>query len=114
MTPTYRYAAVVRRIVDGDTLDVDLDLGLRTWRHRERLRLAGIDAPEVRGPEREAGRAAADWLREQLPVGAEIVVETERDPDNFGRWVAWVWRREDDEPLNNRLVRAGHAEWSDG
>lgn len=109
--PAYRYRAIVRRVVDGDTIDCDVDLGFRAWRMGERFRLLGVDAPEVRGPERPDGLRAADWLRERLPDGAEIVVETQPDPDAFGRWLARVLR--DGVDLCAAIIEAGHAKpWS--
>ena len=49
----YVYNAKVLRIVDGDTLDVDIDLGFGVWIHRERVRLEGIDTPESRTRDKE-------------------------------------------------------------
>ncbi len=111
MTPSHRYSAIVRRIVDADTLDLDVDMGFRAWRIRERFRLAGINAPEMRGPQRAAGQAAKAWLEAALPIGAVIVIESAKDPDNFGRWIARVWC--DGTCLNDALVEAGHAEVRD-
>lgn len=107
MTPAYRYSAVVRRVIDADTIDLDVDMGFRAWRMRERFRLAGINAPEMRGPQRVAGQAAKVWLEAALPVGSAVVIETAKDPDSFGRWIATVWC--DGVCLNEALVHAGHA-----
>ena len=43
----YQYNANIRKVVDGDTIEIDIDLGLSTWVHSERIRLYGIDTPEV-------------------------------------------------------------------
>lgn len=107
MTPAYRYSAVVRRVIDADTIDLDVDMGFRAWRMRERFRLAGINAPEMRGPQRTAGQAAKQWLEQTLPVGSSVVIQSEKDPDNFGRWIATVWH--EGTCLNEALVQAGHA-----
>lgn len=107
MNPSYRYSAVVRRIVDADTIDLDVDCGFRSWRIRERFRLAHINAPEMRGPQKAAGQAAKVWLEAALPVGSSVVIESAKDPDNFGRWIAKVWH--DGVCLNEALVAAGHA-----
>lgn len=109
MQPPYRYRAVVGRVVDGDTIDVDVDMGFRAWRMSERLRLAGINAPETRGAERPEGLAAKAWIEERLAPGAEIVIDTEKDPDAFGRWIATIWL--DGVDLNASMVEAGHAVW---
>ncbi len=111
MTPSYRYSAIVRRIVDADTLDLDVDMGFRAWRIRERFRLAGINAPEMRGPQRAAGQAAKAYLESMLPIGAPVVIESAKDPDVFGRWIARVWLN--GTCLNDALVAAGHAEVRD-
>ena len=44
----YEYSCKIVRVVDGDTVDVDIDLGFGVWRHKERIRLHGIDTPESR------------------------------------------------------------------
>lgn len=107
MIPAYRYSAIVRRIVDADTIDLDVDCGFRAWRMRERFRLAGINAPEMRGPQRQAGQAARAWLEAALPIGSAVVIESAKDPDVFGRWIARIWH--DGTCLNDALVEAGHA-----
>lgn len=97
----WTYRATVERWVDGDTLDVTLDLGFHTYR-RERLRLlataGGVDAPELtsRDPaERERARAATLRAAMLAPVGSAVIVQTQRaaagDPrDGFGRFLARV------------------------
>jgi micrococcal nuclease len=103
----YTYRAIVRRIVDGDTIDCDVDMGFRAWRMNERFRLAGINAPEVRGPERDAGKAAKAFVESRIQPGDEITIETAKDPDNFGRWIATVFVN--GQSLNDALVIEGHA-----
>ena len=44
----YEYKALINRVVDGDTVDVDIDLGFGVWLHDERVRIMGIDTPESR------------------------------------------------------------------
>ena len=44
----YEYRAKILRVVDGDTVDVDIDLGFGVWMHKERVRMMGIDTPESR------------------------------------------------------------------
>lgn len=107
--PAYRYRAVVRRVIDGDTVDMDVDMGFRAWRMKERFRLSGIDAPELRGEQREAGLAAKAWLEERLPVGMTVTIETGKDPDVFGRWIAAIWMGE--TCVNAEMVAEGHAVW---
>lgn len=107
--PDFTYRAIVKSVYDGDTITVDLDLGCWTWRHNETLRLWGIDTPEVRGIERPEGLESRDWLREKLPVGTEIVVQTRKDSTGkYGRLLATLWL--DGMNLNIEMVRLGLAE----
>ena len=107
--PAYTYRAVVRSVYDGDTIRVDLDLGLDAWIHNQPLRLHGIDAPEVRGAERQRGFAARDWLQNQIPPGTSIIVQTLKDVrGKYGRYLAVVWR--DGIDLNGELIAKGLAE----
>ena len=107
MTPMYTYRAIVRRIVDGDTIDCDVDMGFRAWRMNERFRLAGINAPEVRGPERDAGKASKAFVESMIRPGDEVTIVTARDPDNFGRWIATIYSG--GKSVNDALVEKGYA-----
>lgn len=111
----YIYDATVLRIIDGDTIDVAIrwDIGFKIVAEtKQRLRLAGINAPEVRGPERPAGLAATQWLAIHLPVGSTVKLQTLKDPDAFGRYIATLWHDDyPDKTLNDAMVEAGHAEW---
>lgn len=97
------------RVVDGDTVVVDVDLGFRL-RQEMVVRLAGIDAPETRaaGPE---GEAAAEHLRSLLPVGSTVFARTEKPRDRYGRWLAWLRRTPFGVSVNSAMVEAGHARW---
>ena len=106
--PAYTYRAVVRSIYDGDTIRVDLDLGLGTWVRNEPLRLDGIDAPEVRGPEREQGLLSKDWLMQRIPLGRSIIVQTRKDStEKYGRYLAVIWH--DGINLNDEMIAQGMA-----
>ena len=109
ITPDYRYDLQVVRVIDGDTIDAILtrDIGFRhvaTW--RQRLRLLGVDCPEVTGTTRAAGLAATaftrDWLAAE-PCAAETIKQ-----DAFGRWLARIFRA-DGSDLSAALLAAGHA-----
>lgn len=95
---------IVRRIVDADTLVIDLDLGWGTWRIGQKVRLLGIDAPEM---STEAGKAARAWLESWLPLGTEVIVES-RALDSFGRVLGRV-RYGAAGDLSAMLLNAGHA-----
>lgn len=108
----YNYRAKVVSVYDGDTIRVDIDLGLKTWIHRETLRLSRINAPEVRGVERPEGIAARDFLREKI-LNEDIIIETLKDEKGkYGRYLAEIWLKEQTEEyinINDLLVEEGHA-----
>ena len=97
----YHYRAELVRVIDGDTIDVDLDLGFDRIRARQRLRLLGVDTPERGQP---AYQAASDLTRDQLATATDIIVNTVRK-DSFGRWLARVWC--DGVSLNDQLAERG-------
>lgn len=108
MQPTYTYRAVVRSIYDGDTMRIDIDLGCSIWLRNEPIRLFGIDTPELRGDERPAGLIARDRLREKLPDGSEIVIETFKDrKGKYGRYLGRIWLG--DLCINDWLISEGLA-----
>lgn len=86
----YEYNAKVLRIVDGDTLDVDIDLGFGVWIHKERIRLEGIDTPESRTrdlEEKKFGLLSKEYVRNLLPVGSivKLVCKSYDSKGKFGR-----------------------------
>lgn len=85
----FTYGAKVLRVVDGDTLDLEVDLGFRV-RVTQRFRLLDYNAPEMTGPERALGFQAALALSTELPVGSDVVVRSEKG-DAFGRWLCELW-----------------------
>jgi micrococcal nuclease len=87
MERNWIYDATVIRVIDGDTIDMDLDCGFRIH-HITRVRLYGIDTPEVSTVE---GREVRDWLRDQLPEGTPLTVRTIKDrTDKYGRWLGVI------------------------
>ena len=87
----YCYKAIVKSVYDGDTCTVDIDLGLKTWVHGEKIRLSRINAPELRGEERPKGLAARDFLR-NLIDGKEVVLQTIEDREGkYGRYLGEIW-----------------------
>lgn len=106
--PGYTYRAFVTRVVDGDTIDVTLDLGCCVY-VKERLRLANIDAPEMRGTEKLFGRQSKVVLAERVE-GQHVIVQTEKDKrGKYGRYIATVWH--EGTNINKWLIDNGHAEW---
>ncbi len=106
----FTYRAVVTAVYDADTITVDVDLGFRAWLRGVKVRLYGIDAPEMRGPERPDGITSRDWLRGEI-LGQEIIMRTYKDrTGKYGRWLASLYRAEDDETsINQELVTLGLA-----
>ena len=85
----HEYNCTIRRVVDGDTVDVDIDLGFGIWVHNERVRLFGIDTPESRTrdlEEKKAGLFAKDVVLHYLPEGSKQVLRTHKDKvGKYGR-----------------------------
>jgi micrococcal nuclease len=103
----YTYRAKVERVVDGDTVILDIDQGLRTYRDNEWVRLFGVDAPEMVGSTRPAGEAAKAWLTARLGDD-EIVLCTIADRrDSFGRYLGVLF--DDVGNVNETIIVAGHA-----
>ena len=121
----YNYEATILRVVDGDTIDVeltlaDVDLGFSIYiqqKHRVKLRLAGINAPENSTPE---GQLATKNLKVILPTGGTCRVITVKDrTEKYGRYLAWVYLPSTPETkdakvdwicLNDKLIEMGAAE----
>lgn len=115
LTPDFLYPAEVERIIDGDTIVVDLHLGLDVVLDDQILRLYGIDAWEVRGEEREKGRLAKEFLIGLL-AGGQAVIEIKPEwgrngRGKYGRWLAVVFVA--GENINDLMVSQGHAEISE-
>jgi micrococcal nuclease len=111
----FHYRATVQSVYDGDTCTVDIDLGLGIWVRGEKVRLYGINAPEVRGDERPAGLLSRDFLRELID-GKEVLIRTLMDKKGkYGRYIAEVFVEQDGAWINtsDALVAAGHAEYHD-
>jgi len=108
------YRARPEQVIDGDTIDVTLDLGRRTYA-TERLRLLGVNTPERKGATLAAGNAArayvAAWLASKASRATAawpLRVQTEKD-DAFGRYLAFVWAVSTGECLNDDLLLTGQA-----
>lgn len=106
----YEYRARPVDVIDGDTIDVTIDLGFSTYR-RTRLRLKGLDTAEIYGTdedsdEYEEGQRHAAFVREWLPRSGRwpLVVRTQKQ-GKYGRYIAEVERREDGNVLNDALRR---------
>jgi len=85
----FLYKCVIQRIVDGDTVDVNIDLGFGIWLYKERVRIAGIDTPEKRTRdkvEKVFGLAATAKAHTLIPEGSHCIIRTRRDKaGKYGR-----------------------------
>ena len=105
----YDYKAKVIKVVDGDTIDCDVDLGFYMTA-RIRFRLARVNTPEVRGEERAEGLQAKQWLIDELnKANNEIRVKTAKT-GKYGRWIGEIIVG--DMNMNDELVKSGHAEYT--
>jgi len=107
----YTYKALVRSIYDGDTIRADIDLGFGVILANQPLRLLGINAPEIRGEEREQGLLSKNFVSERIPVGSYITITTIKDrKEKYGRYLATIFYGEDKMTnLNEELVNFGYA-----
>lgn len=104
----YTYKAHVTAVYDGDTITCDIDLGCSVWVRGEKIRLLGINAPEVRGSERGRGIQSREALRRQI-LDKEIVLKTHKDKrGKYGRYLGVVVR--DGVVINDWMVESGFAE----
>ena len=103
----------VHAIVDGDTIDVDIDLGFNVS-YFQRVRLAGIDTPESRTTdkrEKELGLEVKKKLKEILDAAKVVVIRTEK-PDStekYGRVLGWLFVDGAEQSVNNSLIASGYA-----
>jgi endonuclease YncB( thermonuclease family) len=106
METLYHYRAVIKEVIDGNSVAADMDLGFSIWRHGERFELARIDAPAASGATQAAGEAARDFLK-NLIEGKQVLIHSIVDPEQEGRYLADIWL--DGANVNDQLVAAGHA-----
>lgn len=112
------YVQSLDRVVDGDTIDVVIDLGFDLFK-KARVRLAGIDTPEKRTRnvrEKELGLHASTWLEEQLldiTTYGRLIIKTEKDKQSgkYGRMLGWLWAEEEqnDVSINEQMITEGYA-----
>ena len=101
----YEYPCKIVRVVDGDTVDVDIDLGFSHWIHNERIRLYGVDTPECRtrdAQEKAAGLLAKAFVEDALHVGGTYTLST-REKGKFGRYLGVIFVS-DKTSINAALV----------
>lgn len=109
--------AVVTGVVDGDTIDVDIEFDFPKWVKelsslvlKPRVRFTGIDAPpyEKDNPQ-SPGKPAFDFLVSKIPPGTKVKMAIKTYRDKYARIYAEVWVDGEDKSVNQQLVEAGHA-----
>ena len=112
----------INRVLDGDTIDVTIDLGFDLFK-KERVRIAGVDTPEKRTrdlEEKELGIDATNWLKERLEgalAGEEnLTIRTELvgGVGKYGRLLGWLYVGDEDKSLNEQMIAEGYAWAYDG
>ena len=103
----------VKNVVDGDTIDVVIDLGFDIL-FASRVRLAGIDTPESRTTdkaEKALGIEAKEYLKKQLKDAKSVVIRTEKmnSSEKYGRILGWVYINGESESVNNKMINDGYA-----
>ena len=110
MNSLYTYKVQIVRVIDGDTVDVDIDLGFGIWMKNERVRVAGIDTPEIRTRdlvEKAFGYAAKERVEELL--GEESILVSEKfEEGKFGR-ILGDFILGDGRMLSTELLEEGYA-----
>ena len=109
----------INRVVDGDTIDVTIDLGFDLYK-KERVRIAGVDTPEKRTRDKEEkalGLDATAWMKEKLEGAIkgdnELTIRTELKGGvgKYGRLLGWLYIGDDEFSLNEQMITEGYA-WS--
>jgi micrococcal nuclease len=107
------YVKKVTKVVDGDTIDVEIDLGFDIS-FSSRVRLAGIDTPESRTTdkiEKALGLEAKDYLKKQIESAKTVVIKTEKmdSSEKYGRILGWVFLDGSEVSINEKMIEDGHA-----
>ena len=112
----------INRVVDGDTIDVTIDLGFDLLK-KERVRVAGVDTPEKRTRDKEEkalGIDATNWLKDKLQAAVagadDLVIRTELvgGVGKYGRLLGWLYTGDSDLSLNEQMIAEGYAWEYDG
>jgi micrococcal nuclease len=107
------YVRKVENVVDGDTIDVLIDLGFDIL-FQSRVRLAGIDTPESRTKdlkEKALGLESKEYLKKALKDSKSVVIKTEKmdSSEKYGRILGWVYINGDTVSLNDMMINDGYA-----
>ena len=107
----YEYKVSITKVVDGDTVDVDIDLGFGMTYKKQRVRLMGIDTPESRTRdlvEKLFGKASKKHLKEILS-NAEMLTLVSHDKGKFGRILGELFHSDNEVSINQQMIHDHHA-----
>ena len=107
----YEYKATVTRVIDGDTIDVDIHLGFDVVLSKQRIRLYGIDTPESRTRNKEEkirGLISKDYVKDNCYVGSTIRLQS-RERGKFGRILGVIYKDGDTISINQKMIEEGFA-----
>ena len=107
------YVKKVTNVVDGDTIDVDIDLGFDIS-FSSRVRLAGIDTPESRTSdkaEKVLGLESKEYLKSKIKDAKSVIIKTEKmdSSEKYGRILGWVYLDGSDISVNEQMISEGYA-----
>ena len=107
------YVKKVTRVVDGDTIDVEIDLGFDIS-FSSRVRLAGIDTPESRTRDKDEkvlGLEAKAYLKKEIESAKTVVIKTEKmdSSEKYGRILGWLFLDGSTVSMNEKMIADGHA-----
>ena len=107
------YVKKVSKVVDGDTIDVDIDLGFDIS-FSSRVRLAGIDTPESRTTdkiEKSLGLESKEYLKKSIDASKTVVIKTEKmdSSEKYGRILGWVFLDGSEISINQKMINDGYA-----
>lgn len=103
LAPVYRYRALVVRIIDGDTIVCDVDLGFFVWVRNVKIRLSGINAFELNEP---GGKEARDFVVGLVSAVPYLIIDSIKVDKYGGRWDGWVYLP-DGRQVNQLVKDAG-------
>jgi len=103
----------VKKVVDGDTIDVVIDLGFSIL-FESRVRLAGIDTPESRTAdkmEKALGLESKKYLESRIKAAKNVVIKTEKldSSEKYGRILGWIYLDGEGNSLNTEMIEKGYA-----
>lgn len=112
--PAYTYQAHIKHVHDGDTVTCDIDLGMCIFVHDQKIRLLGLNAPELKKDAKLSdglGEAARDYLALMI-MNKDVIIETHKDSkEKYGRWLGVVWISKSglDFNVNQDMLDTKHA-----